>query len=85
MNIESLPNSENEKNIFLGKKRYANLDGSRSIDHFEHIGKIDEDAYDVVYKAKDKETEEIVAIKKVKLGKKKEGFPIISIREIGIA
>jgi cell division cycle 2-like protein len=82
MNDERI--NEKENKIFLGRKRYPNLDGSRSIDNFEHIGKIDEGAYGVVYKARDKETGEIVAIKKVKLGKEKEGFPITSIREINI-
>ena len=44
---------------------------------FEHIEKIDEGAYGVVYKARDKETGELVAIKKVKLGKEK-GTKIIN-------
>lgn len=77
--------SKSEKNTsLLNKKRYGNLEGSRSIDNYEHIGKIDEGAYGVVYKARDKETGDVVAIKKVKLGKEKDGFPITSIREINI-
>ena len=49
---------------------------------FEHLNKIDEGAYGVVYRAKDKSTEEIVAIKKLKLDKEKEGFPITALREL---
>jgi len=38
----------------------------------------------VVFRAKDKFSGEIYAIKKVKLGKEKEGFPVTSIREINL-
>jgi cell division cycle 2-like protein len=40
--------------------------------------------YGVVYKAKDKKTGEIVALKKVKMEKEREGFPMTSLREINI-
>ncbi len=83
--------SKSSSNSFLNRKRsinntnhFPNLSGSRSIDNYEYIGKIDEGAYGIVYKAKDKLTGDIVAIKKVKLGKEKDGFPITSIREINI-
>ena len=46
------------------------------------MNKIDEGSYGVVYRAKNKQTGEIVAIKKVKLEKEKEGFPITAIREM---
>ena len=35
-------------------------------------------------RARDKETGRIVALKKVKMDKEKEGFPVTSIREINI-
>ena len=35
-------------------------------------------------RARDKETGHIVALKKVKMDKEKEGFPVTSIREINI-
>jgi cell division cycle 2-like protein len=60
------------------------IHGSRSIENYQYLNKIDEGAYGVVYRAQDIETKEIVAIKKVKLGKEKEGFPITSIREMNI-
>jgi protein kinase-like protein len=38
--------------------------------------------YGIVFRARDKETNEIVALKKLKLDKEKAGFPITSLREI---
>lgn len=72
------------KKLLAQKRRLNSLEGSRSIDNYEHIGKIDEGAYGVVYKARDIITGDLVAIKKVKLAKEKDGFPITSIREINI-
>lgn len=37
-----------------------------------------------VYKAKDNRTDELVALKKVRLEHEKEGFPITAVREIKI-
>ena len=36
----------------------------------------------MVYRARDKTNDEIVAIKKLKLEKEKEGFPITALREL---
>ncbi|XP_062157483.1 cyclin-dependent kinase G-2 isoform X2 [Alnus glutinosa] len=60
------------------------LQGCRSVDEFERLNRIDEGTYGVVYRAKDKKTEDIVALKKVKMEKEKEGFPLTSLREINI-
>ncbi|XP_013446531.2 cyclin-dependent kinase G-2 isoform X2 [Medicago truncatula] len=60
------------------------LQGCRSVDEFERLNKIDEGTYGVVYRAKDKKTGEVVALKKVKMEKEKEGFPLTSLREINI-
>ncbi|CAA0818355.1 Protein kinase superfamily protein [Striga hermonthica] len=60
------------------------LQGCRSVDEFERLNKIDEGTYGVVYRAKDKRTGEIVALKKVKMDKEREGFPLTSLREINI-
>ncbi|KAK1576931.1 hypothetical protein Q3G72_017584 [Acer saccharum] len=60
------------------------LQGCRSVDEFERLNKIDEGTYGVVYRAKDKKTGEIVALKKVKMEKEREGFPLTSLREINI-
>ncbi|URD78888.1 Cyclin-dependent kinase [Musa troglodytarum] len=60
------------------------LQGCRSVDEFERLNKINEGTYGVVYRAKDKKTGEIVALKKVKMEKEREGFPLTSLREINI-
>ncbi|XP_061994307.1 cyclin-dependent kinase G-2 isoform X1 [Rosa rugosa] len=60
------------------------LQGCRSVDEFERLNKIDEGTYGVVYRAQDKKTGEIVALKKVKMEKEREGFPLTSLREINI-
>ena len=36
----------------------------------------------MVYRARDKKTKEIVALKRLKMEREKEGFPITSLREI---
>ena len=36
----------------------------------------------MVYRARDKRTEEIVALKRLKMEREKEGFPITSLREV---
>ncbi|VFQ69912.1 unnamed protein product [Cuscuta campestris] len=60
------------------------LQGCRSVDEFERLNKIDEGTYGVVYRARDKKSGEIVALKKVKMEKEREGFPLTSLREINI-
>ncbi|KAG7029247.1 Cyclin-dependent kinase G-2 [Cucurbita argyrosperma subsp. argyrosperma] len=60
------------------------LQGCRSVDEFERLNKIDEGTYGVVYRARDKKTGEIVALKKVKMEKEREGFPLTALREINI-
>jgi cell division cycle 2-like protein len=60
------------------------LQGCRSVDVFERLNKINEGTYGVVYRARDKKTSEVVALKKVKMEKEREGFPLTSLREINI-
>lgn len=66
-------------------KRCVNmLDECRSVDNYEKLNRISEGTYGVVYRARDRETGEICALKKVKLEKERDGFPLTSIREINI-
>ena len=53
---------------------------------YEKQGKLGEGTYGVVYKAMDKKTKRIVALKKVKLdlAEEDEGIPSTTIREIAI-
>ncbi|KAM6142536.1 LOW QUALITY PROTEIN: cyclin-dependent kinase 13 [Phoenicopterus ruber ruber] len=67
-----------------GETKEKEIDwGKRCVDKFDIIGIIGEGTYGQVYKARDKDTGEMVALKKVRLDRK-EGFPITAIREIKI-
>ena len=55
----------------------------RSVDCFERIYQIGSGTYGTVYKARDRATDDIVALKKVILhNEKQDGFPLTSLREI---
>ncbi|VVC27767.1 Hypothetical protein CINCED_3A014110 [Cinara cedri] len=58
------------------------LQGCRSVEEFQCLNRIEEGTYGVVYRAKEKQTDQIVALKRLKMEKEKEGFPITSLREI---
>ncbi|XP_021731390.1 cyclin-dependent kinase C-2-like [Chenopodium quinoa] len=58
--------------------------GSRSVDCFQKLEQIGEGTYGQVFMAKEIETGEIVALKKIRMDNEKEGFPITAIREIKI-
>lgn len=51
---------------------------------FEKVEQVGEGTYGQVYKARNKETGEIVALKRVRMDNEREGFPITAIREIKI-
>jgi len=55
---------------------------SRSVYCYERLNSIEEGSYGVVFRARDKETGDIVALKKLKLDDEKHGFPITALREI---
>eukprot|EP00730_Choanoeca_flexa_P019139 TRINITY_DN9339_c0_g1_i1.p1 TRINITY_DN9339_c0_g1~~TRINITY_DN9339_c0_g1_i1.p1 ORF type:complete len:539 (+),score=104.90 TRINITY_DN9339_c0_g1_i1:1609-3225(+) len=56
--------------------------GCRHISVYERLNRIDEGTYGVVFRAKDKSTGIIRAVKRLKMEKEREGFPITSLREI---
>ncbi len=51
---------------------------------FEREEKLGEGTYGVVFKAKDRQTNEIVALKKIRLENTDEGIPSTAIREISV-
>mmetsp|Transcript_36739 Transcript_36739/g.57713 ORF Transcript_36739/g.57713 Transcript_36739/m.57713 type:complete len:438 (-) Transcript_36739:139-1452(-) len=53
----------------------------RSVDCYEKLNKIEEGTFGIVFRAKDRQTNEIVALKQVKMEREKEGFPVTSLRE----
>lgn len=59
--------------------------GCRDIEEgYERLGNLGEGTYGDVFKAREKDTGDIVAVKRIKTDKEKEGFPITAIREIKI-
>ncbi|MED6135577.1 hypothetical protein PIB30_047841 [Stylosanthes scabra] len=81
--------SSSDSDVNLGgsgqvQRNISMLNSCRSVYEFEMIKKINEGTYGVVYKAKDKKTGEIIALKKVKMNLDKEGFPLTSLREMNI-
>jgi len=58
------------------------IQGCRSVEEYECLNRVEEGTYGVVYRAKDKKTNELVALKRLKMEKEREGFPITSLREI---
>ena len=54
------------------------------IERFKKVDKLGEGTYGVVYKAIDKNTGEIVALKKIRLEKEDDGVPSTAIREISL-
>lgn len=52
--------------------------------HYQKIDKIGEGTYGVVYKAKERSTDRIVALKKIRLESEEEGVPSTAIREISV-
>ncbi|KAK3040604.1 hypothetical protein RJ639_026925 [Escallonia herrerae] len=65
-------------------RRINMLHGCRSVFEYEKLNKINEGTYGVVYRAKDKNTGDIVALKRVKMAEDTEGFPVSSLREINL-
>ncbi|KAJ9597556.1 hypothetical protein L9F63_011557, partial [Diploptera punctata] len=78
----SLPNNFSESEEENCEVYFPAIEGCRSVNEYEIVSRIAEGSYGVVYEAKDRHTQEIVALKKLKMEKEKEGFPITSLREI---
>lgn len=59
------------------------LSGCLSVYRFQQLNRIQEGSYGVVYRARDRQSRELVALKKIKLDQHDgNGFPITSLREI---
>lgn len=66
------------------KRQLSMLNECRSVENYEKMNRISEGTYGVVYRARDRETGAICALKKVKLDKERDGFPLTSVREINV-
>ena len=51
-------------------------------DSYKFLNRVAEGTYGVVFRAEDKKSGEICALKRLKMEKEREGFPITSLREI---
>jgi cell division cycle 2-like protein len=49
---------------------------------YERLNHIEEGSYGIVFRARDMETNEVVALKRLKLERETDGFPITSLREV---
>ena len=58
------------------------LQACRSVEIYEKLNRIEEGTYGIVFRARNRETGEIVALKQLKLEREREGFPVTSLREI---
>lgn len=57
---------------------------SNGLEKYQKIDKLGEGTYGVVYKAKNRESDEIVALKRIRLESEDEGVPCTAIREISL-
>jgi serine/threonine protein kinase len=69
-----------------GRRRSARLSDTtyRGMERYFKTDKVGEGTYGEVYKAKDRQTGEIVALKKIRLEAEDEGIPSTAIREISL-
>jgi len=65
-------------------KRANPLAGCRSIDCYERLNRISEGTFGVVFRARERETGGVYAVKKIKMDREREGFPLTSLREINL-
>jgi len=71
----------------IKEKHNPLLQGCRLVyDCYERLARLDEGTYGVVWKARDTNTNEMVALKQIKFDTAlmKEGFPLAALREIGV-
>ena len=76
--------SSDEEDASPGARSFDMMAGCRSVFAFEQLNRIDEGTYGVVFRARDKKTGKVRALKKVKMEKEREGFPMTALREANI-
>ncbi|KAI6243474.1 putative serine/threonine-protein kinase [Aphelenchoides fujianensis] len=63
---------------------YPGIRGCRSIDEFRLLNRVSEGTFGVVFRAEERQTKDVVALKQLKMEREREGFPITSLREINM-
>lgn len=80
---KSLPFARPTHSLYVPPRtRHPPILPSRSVYCYERLNQIEEGSYGVVFRARDKQTGDIVALKKLKLDEEKGGFPITALREV---
>ncbi|KAF1741079.1 hypothetical protein MXB_2514, partial [Myxobolus squamalis] len=82
MSNSKIEETPEEKSMPSKKIFYPSFMGCRSVDEFEKMNWIEEGMYGVVFRARDLRTNQTVALKRLKMEREREGFPITSLREI---
>ncbi|XP_019856007.1 PREDICTED: cyclin-dependent kinase 9-like, partial [Amphimedon queenslandica] len=67
-----------------GPVRTVNLPYCPEVGKYEKLTKVGQGTFGEVFKAKDRKTGRLVALKKVCMENEKEGFPMTALREIRI-
>ena len=70
--------------ILIYRKHFLLMNKPSRAEKYEKLDKLGEGTYGVVYKARDKDTNEVFALKKIRLESEEEGIPSTAIREISI-
>ncbi|KDR85149.1 hypothetical protein GALMADRAFT_260848 [Galerina marginata CBS 339.88] len=81
-NTPSMVYKSTHSRFVPSRLRHPPIQPSRSVYSYERLNQIEEGSYGVVFRARDKQSGDIVALKKLKLDEEKNGFPITALREI---
>ncbi len=57
---------------------------SRNVAEFEKLNRVGEGTYGVVYRARDTKTDEVVALKRMRMDREKDGMPVSALREVHV-
>jgi cyclin-dependent kinase 10 len=71
-------------NFFLLKSQLIYVYFKRDVNEYEKLNRVGEGTYGVVYRARDLKSNEIVALKRVRMEEEKDGLPVSSLREINL-
>ncbi|CAD5212372.1 unnamed protein product [Bursaphelenchus okinawaensis] len=63
---------------------YPGISGTRTVKEYKFVRRIEEGTFGIVYEAIELDSDTTVALKKLKMEKEREGFPITSLREINM-